>query len=115
MPKEYTYVELNWKNRGGDYKFGEDSTSIYASNDTLAFLNAYELFCRSKQFEERMSANGVLVIPPMGFYLYDEEGKAIDDTFFNIKAEKAAIKRKVAADTLPLVPDVAPDKLHTDE
>lgn len=79
--KRYKYIEtIKEKDLIGNFYNEEEKEpeEIFAKNDSLAYLEAFEKFCISVEVWKRMAAKGmVFEAIPMDFALYNEKGEKI--------------------------------------
>lgn len=78
---KYKYVEITKeKDLIGDYynEKEKEPEDIFAKNDSLAYLKAFERFCISVEVYKKMAAGGMAFASiPMEFSLYNEDGEKI--------------------------------------
>lgn len=90
--KKYQYVEdvIERSVLYGIHEKEKDAEEIKASNDTMAYIAAYRKFCISQSVYNKMVDEGFgeYLDMPLGFKLYNSEGKDISDIYFLTKAEK---------------------------
>jgi len=94
--KKYTYVEVILEKGifGGIDKKEKEPKIIKAKNDTLAYLDAYQKFCRSVKINKDMrEAFGETYSTPFGFKLLNDKGENIANSTFFITREEE--KRKI--------------------
>lgn len=87
--KKYTYtetvIEHDIFDRASINK--KESKKIYAKNDSIAYMKAYETFCISIRVYEHMKEKGAssYIDTPIDFNLYDNNGKDISEIQFTTK------------------------------
>lgn len=90
--KKYQYVEevIERSVLTGIHESENEPEEIKALNDTMAYIAAYRKFCISQSVYNKMVDEGFgeYLDIPLGFKLYNPEGKDISNIYFFTKAEK---------------------------
>ena len=81
--KKYQYVEevIEKSVLSGIHRTDKDPEEIKASNDTMAYIAAFRKFCISQKVYKKMVNDGYgdYLDIPLGFKLYNSEGKDISN------------------------------------
>ncbi|MBR4773361.1 MAG: hypothetical protein IK010_02905 [Bacteroidales bacterium] len=83
--KKYTYVEeiIDKDYFGGEERSTKKPETIWAKNDTSAYIEAFEKFKRSQYIYDRMVLDGIPYVDvPLGFNLYTKDGIDISNIEF---------------------------------
>ena len=91
---QYIYVEkrLDTSSISKD-KMKEERDTIFAENDSLAYVYAYRKFCISQEVVNKVEKEtGILPYSPISFSLYDDKGNAVlvkisNETLASIRKE----------------------------
>ncbi len=86
--KKYTYIETVVEHDIFDRTSinTKEAKKIYAKNDSIAYMKAYETFCISIRVYEHMKEKGASYVDaPIDFNLYDNKGRDISEIQFMTK------------------------------
>lgn len=90
--KKYQYVEevIEHSILGGIKESTKDPENIKATNDTLAYINAYRKYCISQSVYQKMvnEGYGEYLDIPIGFELYNSAGEDISNIYFTTKNKR---------------------------